>query len=178
MSLRVNVAQLMKEPTGSTRSHSFDQRLEPLDDEQPITHARGSVRLTKGIDGIWVSGKADAMVESFCARCLVPFEHVVQVDFEETFLPTIDIAIGSRLRRNGETEDGDFTIDEHHILDLAETIRQHSLAAVPINPLCRTDCQGLCPVCGADLNEGPCHDSQEIDPVWAPLQQLLRGSEE
>jgi uncharacterized protein len=167
----------MKEPTGSTRYHSFDQRFEPLDDEQSTTYARGSVRLTKSIDGIWASGKADATVESVCSRCLVTFGHVVQVDFEETFLPTVDVATGGRLRRDGETEDGEFTIDDHHILDLAEAIRQHTLAAVPINPLCRTDCQGLCPVCGSDLNEGPCHDSQEIDPVWAPLQQLLKGNE-
>lgn len=176
MSLRVNVAQLMKEPTGSTRSHSFDQRFEPLEEEQSTIYARGSVRLTKSIDGIWVSGKVDATMESDCSRCLVTFGHVVHVEFEETFLLTVDIAIGSRLRGDGETEDGQFTIDEHHTLDLAEAIRQHALAAVPINPLCRTDCQGLCQVCGADLNEGPCHEIQEIDPVWAPLQQLLKGN--
>ncbi|MDA1215474.1 MAG: DUF177 domain-containing protein [Chloroflexi bacterium] len=171
MSLRVNVAQLMKEPVGSTRPHSFDQRFEPLDDEQSAIHARGNARLTKSIDGIWVSGKVDATMESVCSRCLVPFGHVVHVEFEETFLPTVDIAVGRRLRADGETEDDEFTIDEHHILGLAEAIRQNALAAVP------TDCLGLCQVCGADLNEGPCHEIQKIDPVWAPLQQLLKGNQ-
>ena len=176
MSLRVNVAQLMKEPVGSTRSHSFDQGFESLDEEQSTINACGNVRMTKSLDGLWVSGKADATIESACSRCLVPFGHVVRVDFEETFLPTVDIAVGRRLRRDGETEDGQFTIDEHHILDLTEAVRQHALAAVPINPLCRTDCLGLCQVCGSDLNQGPCHESQEIDTVWAPLQQLLKGN--
>ncbi len=177
MSLRVNVAQLMKESAGSTRSHSFDQRFEPLDDEQSAIHARGNARLTKSVDGVWVTGKVDATMESVCSRCLVPFGHVVHVEFEETFLPTVDIAVGRRLRMNGETTDDEFTVDEHHVLDLAEAIRQHALAAVPINPLCRTGCLGLCQVCGADLNEGPCHEIQKIDPVWAPLQQLLKGNQ-
>jgi uncharacterized protein len=176
VSLYVNVAQLMKEPVGSTRSHSFDEGFEPLGEGQSTIHAGGNVGLTKSIDGIWVSGKVNATIENTCSRCLVPIGHVVHVEFEETFLPTVDIAVGRRLRRDGETEDGQFTIDEHHVLDLAEAIRQHALAAVPINPLCRADCLGLCQVCGSDLNEGQCHENQEIDTVWAPLQQLLKGS--
>ena len=177
MNLRVNVAQLMKEPVGSTCSHGFDQRFEPLGDEQPTIHARGNVRLTKSVDGAWVTGKVDATVESVCSRCLALFGHLAHVEFEEKYLSSVDIAVGRRLRAGGETENDEFIIDEHHTLDLAEAIRQHALAAVPINPLCRTDCLGLCQVCGADLNEGPCHEIQKIDPVWASLQQLLKGKQ-
>jgi uncharacterized protein len=64
-------------------------------------------------------------------------------------------------------------IDEHHLLDLSEAIRQNALLAVPMKPLCREDCSGLCQQCGKDLNKGQCDcNKSEIDPRWAKLADL------
>ena len=71
-------------------------------------------------------------------------------------------------------EPGCFTIDEHHILDLTEAVRQYALLALPMKPLCRQDCAGLCPTCGHNLNQGGCGcPPQGPDPRWSGLNKLL-----
>ncbi|MBA7688765.1 hypothetical protein ES703_97254 [subsurface metagenome] len=75
-------------------------------------------------------------------------------------------------------EPGCFTIDEHHILDLTEAIRQYALLAIPMKPLCRGDCAGLCPNCGHNINQGPCDCSpQETEPRWSELSKLTLASD-
>jgi uncharacterized protein len=68
---------------------------------------------------------------------------------------------------------GCFTIDEHHILDLTEAIRQYTVLAVPMKPLCNENCAGLCPSCGQNLNQGECGcPSPDTDPRWANLRRI------
>ena len=72
-----------------------------------------------------------------------------------------------------ELEEG-LRIDAHHVLDLGEAVRQSALASLPMKPLCHSDCAGLCPHCGVNLNEVRCQcQEDEGDPRWAPLRQLL-----
>jgi len=69
---------------------------------------------------------------------------------------------------------GHFTIDKNHILELNEAIRQYTLLVMPMKPLCREDCFGLCQKCGKNLNQGPCDcPKQEIDPRWSKLSKLI-----
>jgi len=60
-------------------------------------------------------------------------------------------------------------------IDLTEAVREELLLAVPQYVVCRDDCRGLCPRCGADLNAGPCGCAPETDPRWAALTKLNRG---
>jgi len=70
-----------------------------------------------------------------------------------------------------------FQIDENHLLDLTEAIRQYREVATEMQPLCRPDCRGLCPICGADLNAGDCGcNAGAIDARWAGLAELLDES--
>ena len=70
-------------------------------------------------------------------------------------------------------EPGSFMIDDRNIMDISEAIRQYTVMALPIKPLCRQDCSGLCPTCGADLNEKRCDCTPEIDPRWEKLNTLV-----
>ncbi len=73
-----------------------------------------------------------------------------------------------------EERDEALSIDEHHILDLSEVMRQALWLATPREALCRPDCDGLCPDCGENRNLGSCSCNQApIDPRWAALQALL-----
>ena len=73
-----------------------------------------------------------------------------------------------------EDDDEALLIDEHHILDLSEVIRQGLWLAAPEEALCRPDCAGLCPRCGGNRNLGECNcDEASVDPRWAALQALL-----
>ena len=61
-----------------------------------------------------------------------------------------------------------------HEVNLLEAVRQTALTAQPLKPLCRLDCQGLCPQCGANRNDVSCACASEVtDPRWRPLLELL-----
>jgi uncharacterized protein len=72
--------------------------------------------------------------------------------FQEEFVPTVDVRSGMPLAE----ESDEFRIGENHVLDLGEPIRQQVLTEAPLQPLCRSDCRGLCEQCGTDLNVTSC----------------------
>jgi uncharacterized protein len=166
-----NVAQLLKEPVGSTRTLEVVDEL-PAPDGDAVTHIRGQVRLIRTDQGIWTEGSVDATVHAECSRCLVRFSRWVTLKLSGEFLPTVDIQTGRRLKHLQDVDDS-FAIDGYHTLDLTEAIRQYTIAATPLQPLCQAQCQGICSGCGADLNEGSCGCQQPIDPRWAPLMNML-----
>lgn len=177
--MQYNVAQLLKTPTGTTRSYKLDEaadelnRLLGVEDIRIRDGLRGNINLMHTTDGILVTGLIQTTVGLVCDRCLRDFELSVEVGVEESFRPSIDIRSGSALRPV-PGEELETLIDEHHILDLTEVIRQDILLAAPMHPVCRPDCSGLCPECGQNLNEGQCGCQVEtIDPRWAKLRTLL-----
>lgn len=166
--LSINVAQQLKEPIGSVREYQIDGMVDITGKESQV---RGEVRLTRTDRGILVKARLDSEIEIACGRCLREFNWSFGLDFEEEYLPTVDLVSGARLPLPGET--GYFMIDHRHLLDLAEAVRQYSLLLVPMKALCQEDCLGLCPGCGQNRNLGPCRcPAEEIDPRWTPLLKL------
>ncbi|MFH0847466.1 MAG: DUF177 domain-containing protein [Chloroflexota bacterium] len=168
--LQINVAGQLKSEVGTARTYEVSDCLDVTGegDESPV---EGEVKLTRTDRSILVKGGLSTEVRVACARCLAEFVCPLTLDIEEEYFPTIDIVSGNPVKSEGEP--GAFTIDEHHVLDLSEAVRQYALTAVPIKPLCRPDCAGLCPVCGKDLNPGVCNCVRtEIDPRWSKLIEL------
>jgi uncharacterized protein len=181
-----NVAQLLKEPVGATRNGEIDAQLKDLvseselkqvgaADDLPEISLAGPVRLMHTVNGVLVQGDLEAEVVLQCARCLEPVTISLEVPVEETFEPTLDIATGQMVKP--EEEDKALWINEHHILDMSEVLRQDVLLEMPVHVLCRPDCRGLCSTCGQNLNEGTCDCEAEPDPRWAQLTELLREKE-
>ena len=170
--MRFNVAQLLKEPTGSTRRHHIVADIGGIDEEiKALRPLEGEIKFTRTADGILVMGKLQTAVELTCDRCLEPFTVTIEIALQEEFHPTIDVITGVSLHNTGEEAT---MIDESHTLDLTEVVRQNLLLALPMHPLCRPDCAGLCPQCGQNLNEGPCGcQSPPGDPRLAVLKELL-----
>ena len=170
--LRFNVAQLLKGPTGGVRKYDLDFEVEGLDEEiQPIEPLLGSVKLVRTGRGILLTGRLHTRLMVDCHRCLEPFPVPIGLDLEEEFLPTVNIGEGNQLPEIGDDEA--LLIDEHHILDMTEVVRQNILLAMPSHPLCHADCKGLCPECGQNLNEGTCDCLEaEIDPRWQALLEV------
>jgi uncharacterized protein len=168
--MRFNVAQLLKEPTGATRHYELDEDITKLDPAiEPRTHLTGKVTFIHSSNGILAIAHLSTVVRLTCDRCLEPFDWPVSFELEETFHPLIDIHTGVRLPIvPGEEE---LAMDEHHVIDLTEVVRQGLLVALPMHPLCRSDCAGLCPQCGHNLNEGSCDcPTPPGDPRWAILK--------
>ena len=164
----INVSQQLKAPTGLARNYEVSEVVDIVDGNCLV---QGEVRLIRTNRGILATGKLHTEVEVTCNRCLNLFSYPLTLDFEEEYLPTADVVSGASLPLPGEP--GCFTIDEHHILDLTEAMRQYTLLAIPMKTLCREDCAGLCPICGYDLNQGTCDClPQEIDSRWSELNKL------
>jgi uncharacterized protein len=172
-SFQFNVAQLLKQPSGTRRVYDIDTAdVPPLDDDLKVVapYYRGQVRLTRVGNGLLVTGELETSVELECTRCLSAFQTTTRFEIEEEFRPTLDILSGARLPQDPD-QDIATLIDERHILDLAEVVRQDLLLSLPPSPVCRPDCRGLCPHCGQDLNEASCDcHAEAIDPRWAALK--------
>ncbi len=178
--LTFNVAQLLKEPYGATRigdvSVPFsmllpDLQLAELDPLEAAPVIEGEVQLMHSTEGVLVQGTLSVEISLPCSRCLDPVSVPLDIDVEENFCPTIDIITGQSIVP--EEEDEALWIDEHHILDLTEVLRQDTLVAIPLVVHCREECLGLCPTCGKNLNEGSCECRPEPDPRWTSLLGLL-----
>ncbi len=170
--MQINVSQLLKAPIGSTRDYEIRGSIDTDGDNI----ARGEVRLLRTDRSILVKGTLHTEVETTCSRCLSLSKCLLTLNIEEEYFPVADVVSGALLP--APEEPGGFTIDERHILDLTEAVRQHMLLATPMKPLCGEDCAGLCPNCGHNLNQEPCDcPPQETDPRWSKLSELALASD-
>jgi len=168
--MQINVAQQLRAPIGSIRDYEVSEIVDVTDDGNGSL-VQGKVSLMRTDRGILVKGRLDTEVELTCSRCLSLFNRPLALNIEEEYFPTIDVVSGASLPLPDELSC--FTIDEHHVLDLTEAMRQCALLAIPMKPLCGEDCAGLCPNCGHNLNQGPCNcPPQGVDPRWSELSKL------
>lgn len=177
--LSFNVAQLLKEGLGAFRHYALSGELFAIDAENPgPVLVDGDLHLVRTPRGILAQGWVQAGLRQACRRCLALSETHVRLEIEEEFIPSVDIETGASLPITDEDE-AELVINEHHLLDLTEVLRQLAVAAV-VNPgLCREDCRGLCPVCGANLNSETCTCQKQIgDPRLAVLAQWFGSRED
>jgi uncharacterized protein len=109
--------------------------------------------------GIEVQGTVTAPWSGLCRRCTIPVEGELRIPVRERF------------GEGAVTEDEMYPILDDTI-DLGPLARDAIVLELPMAPLCRDDCRGLCPQCGADLNEGECGCVAPRDPRWANLDVL------
>jgi uncharacterized protein len=113
-------------------------------------------------------GRIRTRIGGQCRRCLEPAE--VALDQAVRLLFTED---------QGADDPGAVIIPAHAAeIDLGDAVREEMILAAPEFPLCREECRGLCPRCGANLNQGPCNCRLESDPRWKALESLRRSDDE
>jgi len=167
--MRINVSQQLKSSIGLIRNYEVSDIVSIAGGDSMV---EGKVSLVRTDRGILAKATLHTEVEVTCSRCLNFFSSPLALNIEEEYFPIADVVSGDSLSL--PEEPACFTIDEHHVLDLTEAIRQYALLAIPMKPLCREDCAGLCPTCGHNLNQGPCDClPQEADPRWSKLSKLV-----
>jgi uncharacterized protein len=123
------------------------------------------LRLEAVMEGVLVTGTAQAALVGECARCLAPIEDTVTVDVQELF-----VYDDSDRSHRGDDLDDDVSRLEGDLIDLEPLLRDAVVLALPFQPLCQDDCPGLCVECGARLADDPDHGHDDpIDPRWAAL---------
>ncbi|GAA1761653.1 MULTISPECIES: DUF177 domain-containing protein [Streptomonospora] len=130
------------------------------------------LRLEAVMEGVLVTGKARVAYEAECARCLDPVGDTVEAPFQELFRYPGEDGLGPQ-DSDTEDEEEDYYL-EGELLDLDQVVRDAVVLSLPLSPLCREDCPGLCAECGVKLAEaGPEHGHGErIDPRWEALRDI------
>ena len=124
------------------------------------------LRMESVSEGVLVSGTATGPMEGECGRCLRPISDTLVVPLQELFA----YAHSTTDETTDEDEVGRLQGD---LIDLQPSLRDAVVLALPSHPLCRPDCPGLCPDCGAHWDDLPAdHDHAQIDSRWAALQKL------
>src|SRR5688572_4439903 len=132
-----------------------------------------SLRFTvhKDKDRFRLVGTLSTVLELTCSRCVEPFQLPVDTTFDVRYLPQTDNAGEER-----EVEEDDLTdaFYRDDVIDLGQLMEEQFYLALPMKPLCRPDCKGLCPNCGTNLNVETC-DCQVRweDPRLAGLKALM-----
>src|SRR5439155_7077700 len=133
-----NVAQLLKEPPGTTRKLEFSEPAAEFDSAVELgAPVEGRVRLLRTSRGILASTEYRTSIRQECGRCLDPTVVEIRGVSEDEFQPRVDVTTGLRLL--DQPESAELAIDERHVLDLTEVVRQDILTRLPLQPLCEPD---------------------------------------
>jgi uncharacterized protein len=142
--LRINVGFLLNQPIGYNRDIHFEYPEVVLNPDLKLTEFKGVARVGRTPQGIIVQGDFQARAPAECVRCLTDFDQPLEASFNELYA----------FDKRSMTESGLILPDDANI-DLEPITREYLLIEFPINTVCKTDCKGLCSICGENLNEEP-----------------------
>jgi uncharacterized protein len=133
----------------------------------------------KDKDQFRLAGRTQTTLELPCSRCLEPIAVAVDMPFDLRYQPHTAAGHGRDGEREIEEDDFATAFYENDQIDLAQLMREQFYLAVPMKPLCATECRGLCPVCGTNLNRGTCECRRDWDdPRFAVLKTLRTNEQE
>jgi uncharacterized protein len=148
--LQINAGFLFGQPVGTGRDIHFDLPQVQITTEFSVSDFSGIARLGRTRQGILVQGDFKANITVECVRCLGSFTQPLQTCFDELF------AFDKRSATESE-----LILPEDANINLAPLLREYLMLEIPICPICRVDCLGLCSVCGENLNNSQCDHSSE-----------------
>lgn len=168
---RLNLGFFLPQTVGYRHDFPFAFDRIVLSDELDLRDFDGTVTVSRTPQGLLAQGFFEGDLELECVRCLKTYAQRLRWEMTELYA----------FNRDSATED-DLLLPENAQIEIEEFVREDALLEIPINPICTEDCQGLCQVCGADLNIGDCGheelpeeeaDEDELDSPFAGLKDLL-----
>lgn len=155
-----------------SRTFQPDAVAQPGDAYRIVAPVELDFDIHKDKDRFRLAGTVRTELELPCSRCLEPFRLPVDASFDLRFLPAAEMAADGE--REVQEEDFEVSYYRDDQIDLNELLREQFYLALPMKPLCREDCKGLCPQCGTNLNAGTCECAARWeDPRLAPLKGLM-----
>lgn len=161
--LRLNVGFIVHKAIGYSRDFSIELPEISFSDDFSVINMEGNTKVSRTTEGLLVQVEGQAGMKVECVYCLKAIEQPLHLNFVEmyTFPSHAD-------------ENTDLILPDDLHIDLEPLIREYFQLDIPISPVCKSDCKGLCPVCGNDLNISSCdHDEIEGDPRFSVLRTLL-----
>jgi len=151
----VNIGFLINQSIGYSREIPFAVETVEFGDGLSVNQLEGQIELIRNQDGFRSQVAFKGFVESECGRCLEAFQEELNGSFEEHFtFPFVD------------SSDDEIEVPESGDVDFKPILHDYLLMEIPIKPVCRPDCKGLCDICGANRNKTACghthtHDDEE-----------------
>ncbi|HUH98073.1 MAG TPA: DUF177 domain-containing protein [Anaerolineales bacterium] len=160
---RINVGFIIHEEVGAHFEFPFEFEKVRLADDLELSGFEGTVEIGRTPQGLLVQGRFSGEMSLECVRCLTEFGQGLVWGLTELY------AFNEK-----SVSDSGLIIPDDAQIDLGPLIREYALLEIPINPICRPDCKGLCPVCGQDLNLGDCgHHPPGDESPFLVLKKLL-----
>jgi uncharacterized protein len=160
---RLNVGFIIHQTVGYSRDFPFEIPTIRLSPDLVLDDLSGTALVTRTSQGLLLQVKMQAFTEVECVRCLTRFSQMLDIDFTDLYA----------FSPNSVTDSG-LLLPETGKIDLAPVVSEEMSLAMPINPVCKPDCKGLCPICGNDLNKTTCHHLDDrTDPRLDALRSLL-----
>jgi len=162
--MKYNLSHLVTASLGTRTTVDIQEAARALDEGLEIDFLRGKVQFTRVNGGIYAQGCLQSQIQLTCVRCLESFSYPLDFEIAEQYF----------FSPQGGVEEPVYLLTPDGTADITEPTRQQLWVSLPLQPLCRSECQGLCAQCGANLNHESCTCEQEIiDPRLAVLKELL-----
>jgi uncharacterized protein len=160
---RINVGFIAHEEIGRTHDFPFEFNKIKLGDDFQLRDFSGNINISRTPQGLLAQADFAADTTLECVRCLTEFDQRLKWSFTELY------AFDERSLTESE-----LILPEDGQIDFAELLRDYALIEIPISPICKEDCQGLCIECGQNLNIKDCgHSQDDNDSPFAVLKDLL-----
>ena len=145
----------------------FDSEFE----QQSPLNASGTAELHVSTEEIRVQGKLQVSLRMECDRCTEPFVKSIEEEFDLIYVPAPETSPGAEIAIG--PDDSQVGFYDGPGLELNDILQEQVLLALPLQRVCREDCQGICPICGQNRNETECDCRTQIrDERWSALRNL------
>jgi uncharacterized protein len=152
--LRINIGSLLNQIVGYSRDYHFEIPEIELPPELVVKDFKGLARINRTPQGLLVNGEFTAIIDLECVRCLETFLQPMIAVFDELY------AFSERT-----ATDSGLILPNDGYIDLQPLVREYLLIEIPISPLCKPDCLGLCTVCGANKNHSVCSHEEAANNI-------------
>ena len=145
----------------------------PDEDFRVVAPVGLEAEIRKDAQKVRLVGRLTAELEAECGRCLEPFRIPIDAPLDLLFLPESEQVKADV--KDLEVQDADTAVSfyKDDVLDVGAMIREQFYLALPMKPLCKQDCKGLCPTCGINRNRETCQcEATWVDPRMEPLRRL------
>jgi len=161
--LIVNAGFVAQQSPGYSREFFFQFPSIELKPDFAVGNLDGKIQLSRTSEGLLARGKFQAVVDATCGRCLSTFSLHLETDFTELITFPAHVC-----------EDTEMIYPEDGQIDFTPVVGEYLMLEIPINPICKQTCKGLCRICGNNLNVEKCeHGDEPIDPRLEILKSLL-----
>jgi uncharacterized protein len=161
--LELNVGFLINAVVGTNREFSFDYENMKFSDDLSVTDFVGTATFSRTQQGLLLQGAFSAKMQLECVRCLEGYTQAISWSFTDLY------AFDER-----SLSESNLLVPEEGRIDLAPLLREYAILEIPIQPVCKADCKGLCPECGENLNKSDCgHRPSSEESSFSRLKELL-----